>query len=107
MATAASIGVLGLPAIALAWITAGAGLTLLSGWMWHCRDCRAIRYLQRYFAVLGVVLVALAPVLLGVGQPGAAVGAGLNAILFALIVGALTLGANRLDCPLPPAKGAR
>jgi hypothetical protein len=107
MATAASLGLLGAPLLIAAWITAGAGLALLGGWMWTCRDCRAIRYLQRYFAVLGVVLAALIPLLLGVGLPGAALGAGLNVLLFGLIVATLTVGANRLDCPNPAREGAR
>jgi hypothetical protein len=107
IAIAAPLGALGVGALFAAGITALAGLALLSGWIWTCRDCRAIRYLQRYFAVLGVVLVALIPVLLGVGQSGGAAAAGLNAVLFGAIVGALTIGANRLDCPNPPREGAR
>jgi hypothetical protein len=107
MATAASLGILAPPLLIAAGITAAAGLALLGAWILTCRDCRAIRYLQRYFAVLSALLLALVPSFFVVGLPGAAAGALLNVLLFLGIVAVLSVGARRLDCPNPPREGAR
>lgn len=95
----AALGLLGVPLLIGAGATAAVGLSLLVAWMVECRDCRAIRYLQRYFAVMGALMVALAGPFLLAGMVGAAAGAGLVAILFGAIVATLTAGATRLDCP--------
>lgn len=95
----AALGLLGVPLLIGAGATAAVGLSLLVAWMVECRDCRAIRYLQRYFGVMSALMVALAGPFLLAGMVGAAAGAGLVAILFAAIVATLTAGASRLDCP--------
>jgi hypothetical protein len=95
----AAIGLLGVPLLISAGVTASIGLGLLATWMLQCRDCRAIRYLQRYFYVMGALMVALAGPFVLAGMLGAAAGAGLVAVLFGLIVATLTVGASRLDCP--------
>jgi hypothetical protein len=103
----AAIGLLGVPLLIAAGVTASIGLALMTGWMLECRDCRAIRYLQRYFLVMGALMVALAGPFLLAGMVGAAVGAGLVAALFGLIVATLTAGASRLDCPALTTGGER
>lgn len=95
----AALGLLGVPLLIVAGVTASTGLALLAVWMMQCRDCRAIRYLQRYFLVMAAVLLALSGPFLLAGMVGAAAGAVLVAGLFGLIVAALTVGASRLDCP--------
>ena len=95
----ASLGLLGVPLLIAAGATTAVGIGLLTAWMLQCRDCRAIRYLQRYFMVMGALMVALAGPFLLAGMLGAAAGAGLVAGLFALLVGVLTVGASRFDCP--------
>ena len=94
----ASLGLLGVPLLIAAGATAAVGLALLTAWMVQCRECRAIRYLQRYFMVMGALMIALAGPFLVAGMLGAAAGAGLVAGLFGLIAGVLTVGANRFDC---------
>jgi len=107
LALGAALGLLGLPLLIAAAATTAVGIGLLTAWMVQCRDCRAIRYLQRYFIVMGALMVALAGPFLAAGMLGTAAGAGLVAGLFGLIVGVMTIGANRFDCPALPSGGKR
>ena len=83
------------PSLALA----ASGLIVLGLWIFFCRDCVVIRFLQRFFGAMAVLLLLLPAIFVLFGFVGAAIGAASVAALFGAMVGVLTLGAAIVGCP--------
>jgi hypothetical protein len=78
---------------------AASGLIVLGLWMIFCRNCPVIRFLQRFFGVMALLLTAMAALFTLIGLIGPGIGAAAVATLFGVMVGMLSLGAGLLKCP--------
>ena len=93
------LGPAGLP-LTTAGIGLGvSGLFVLGLWIVFCRDCLLMRFMQRFFGAMALFMLIIVVVLMLVGMVMCATGAVAVAILFALMVGVLTLGLTAFGCP--------
>jgi hypothetical protein len=93
------MGPLGVGLLVPSLALAAAGLALLILWMALCGNCVIIRFLQRFFGAMALLMLVLAAIFALVGMVGCSIGAAAVATLFGVMVGALSLGAGILKCP--------
>lgn len=93
------LGAAGLALLAPALSAATVGLIVLALWIAICRDCPVIRFLQRFFGAMALLLLVLAAIFTLVAMVGCSLGAAAVAALFGTIVGVLTVGAGLVGCP--------
>ncbi len=82
---------------ALAFATAG--LIVLALWIIFCRDCALMRFLQRFFGAMALLMVIIAAALPLVGMVPCSLGAATVAALFGVIVGTVSIGIGIFQCP--------
>jgi len=82
-----------------ALILAASGLVVLVLWIAFCRDCMLIRFLQRFFGAMALLMAALSAALALFGLFPCSAGAAAVAALFGVMVGILSIGAAILRCP--------
>ena len=99
LALAGTLGPAGVGLVAPSLALAASGLIVLGLWIFFCQDCVVIRFLQRFFGAMALLLLLLTAIFILFGFIGAAIGAASVAALFGTMVGALTLGATILGCP--------
>lgn len=99
LALAGTLGPAGAGLIGPSLALATAGLIVLGLWIIFCRDCPVIRFLQRFFGAMALLLLLLSAIFVLFGLVGASLGAASVAALFGVMVGILTLGAIILRCP--------
>jgi hypothetical protein len=93
------LGPAGVGWLAIAAGAAASGLALLALWLIFCGDCPTIRFLQRFFGAMALVMLVLTALFVLTGQIGCSLGTAAVAALFGVIVGALTIGAAARQCP--------
>ena len=99
LALAGTLGPAGAGLIAPSLALAASGLIMLGLWIFFCRDCAVIRFLQRFFGAMAMLLLLMPAIFILFGFVGAAIGAASVAALFGAMVGVLTLGATIVGCP--------
>jgi len=78
---------------------AATGFIVLALWMLFCRDCKLMRFLQKFFGAMALVMAGISVVLMLIGMVTCAFGAAAVALLFGAIVAALSIGIAALGCP--------
>jgi hypothetical protein len=99
LAVGGGLGPIGVALSLSAAALGAAGLVMLGLWMALCRDCRLMRFLQRFFGGMAILMLLVAALLLLFGLVLPAAGAVAVAGLFGLIVGVLSVGIAILGCP--------
>jgi hypothetical protein len=99
LAVGGCLGPIGLPIIAQGLTLGAAGLVALALWIAVCRDCRVMRFLQRFFGAMALFMLILAAALSLVGLLPCSGGAAAVAALFGAIVGVVSIGIAILNCP--------
>jgi hypothetical protein len=99
LAVAGCLGPAGIGLQPIALTLAASGLVVLALWIAICRDCLLIRFLQRFFGAMALVMAALAAALALIGMFPCSAGAAAVAALFGVMVGALSIGVAILKCP--------
>jgi hypothetical protein len=99
LAVGGCLGPAGLGLMATGTALGVAGLAVLALWIALCRDCLLMRFLQRFFGAMALLMLGLSAVfsLLGLAFP--AIGAAAVATLFGAMVGVLSIGIAILRCP--------
>lgn len=93
------LGPAGIPLLPPALVAATSGLIALAAWIFFCRNCAAIRFLQRFFSAMAVLFLILSAIFALVAIPGCGLGAAAVAALLGVIAGALAAGAALIGCP--------
>ena len=75
------------------------GLVVLALWIALCRDCLLMRFLQRFFGAMALLMLIIMALLMLVGMAMCAMGALAIAALFGVMVAALSIGIAILGCP--------
>ena len=75
------------------------GLVVLTLWIALCRDCLLMRFLQRFFGAMALLMLIIMAVLMIIGMVLCATGALAIAALFGAMVGVLSIGIAILRCP--------
>jgi hypothetical protein len=99
LAVGGCLGPAGIGLQATALILAASGLVVLTLWIAICRDCMLIRFLQRFFGVMALLMAAVSAALVLVGLFPCSAGAAAVATLFGAMVGVLSIGVGILRCP--------
>ena len=93
------LGPAGIGIMATSATIATAGMAVLVLWIIFCRDCLLMRFLQRFFGAMALLLAALSAVFVLLGLIPFSVGASAVAALFGVMVAALSIGIAVLGCP--------
>jgi hypothetical protein len=99
LAVGGCLGPAGIGLQATALTLAATGLIVLALWIAICRDCMLMRFLQRFFGAMALLMAALSAVLALIGLFPCSAGAAAVATLFGAMVGVLSIGIAILKCP--------
>jgi hypothetical protein len=99
LAVGGCLGPAGLGLTATGVALSASGLLLLGIWIAFCRDCTLMRFLQRFFGAMALLMAALAAAFAIIGMFPCSAGAAAVATLFGLMVAELSIGIAILGCP--------
>jgi hypothetical protein len=99
LAVGGCLGPAGIGLQLIALTLAVSGLIVLALWMAICGNCIVMRFLQRFFGAMALLMAALSAALALIGMFPCSAGAAAVATLFGVMVGVLSIGIAILKCP--------